>query len=144
MRHRRRRGAAGAKLLAVLLLGLAGAGGWNYRRNLAAEQARPRPYRGYTEQAVEQLAAAYRQEIQELGARSDAARASRRGVQDRALLDQQIGEFERVQRQAERERALGRRLGAQEAALADLEAELQRREAERDGVRLFLRRLLSF
>jgi hypothetical protein len=133
-------------LLVIVLLLLA-AGGWNYRRNLAAEEAEraQRPLAGYDTADLESLADAYRAEVAQLSNRYDAARGQRVGTADHGFFGEQIDEYERVRRQSGRRREAGADLGQTEAALRDVETELRARGAEGGSAwSVHLRRLTTF
>ena len=58
------RGGGSSTLALLVLLGIIGGyGTWNYKRNQAAEEAVPRPYRTYSDADLGTLGAAYRQEL---------------------------------------------------------------------------------
>lgn len=145
---RSRRVQAGGALVVLLgaILALAAAGAWNYHRNLRAEAAAEaaRPLSGYATADLEALAAAYRQEIEVHAARYAAARARGSEARDRAHLDQQVREFENVQRRSAATRAAGAALAEREAELRRIEEELQVRGDRRHGWDQFLARLLTF
>lgn len=141
MHHRTRAG--GAQLLVVLLVGLLCAGGYNYHRNWQAEQEEFRPYRSYSDADLEVLIAAYEGETDSLDGRYERLRDQRVKPRDRQLLGDQVREFERAQRRGRNVRETGAALSVREAELADLRAELAKREAERDELALHLRRLLT-
>src|SRR5262245_30800152 len=101
-----------ALLLLVVLCALIGAGAWNYHRNLVAEQAarKARPLSGYDTADLEALAEAYRQEVRGDTARYEKNRAHRAEARERSYFDEQVQEFEKVQRQSGRSRQAGERL----------------------------------
>lgn len=142
----RREAGRGQLLLLIVLLGLCAAGAWNYRRNLAAEQAAAsvRPLAGYATEDLEALAEAYRSEIAAYDARYQKQRAARVQASDRAYFDEQVGELERVQRNARKIRAAGSQVAEREAALRDVEEELAVRGPERAEWQLHLERLTRF
>jgi hypothetical protein len=142
---RRREGRATVWALLLLLVGLVGAGAYNYQRNLKAEQAREakRPLHGYAKADLEKLAAAYRQEVAKQSARYQAAKGTRSGVRNHELLGAQVNEFERVAKESDAVREIGAVLSEREAALKDVENELQQR-TDLDPTQVFLRRLLTF
>ncbi len=146
MEIRGREGRATFWLLLALLAGLVGGGAYNYQRNLRAEQAAAakRPLHGYAEADLQRLAAAYRQEIEKLSARYASAKSSRGGVRDHQLLGEQVQEFERVRKGSESEREAGAVLSEREAALKDVERELQARQGQGDATQVFMRRLFTF
>jgi len=127
----------------VLLLVLGGAGAWNYQRNLAAEEALPRPWKGYASEDLEALQGAYGQEIEQYSKKWDAARRQRVQARDRDLVGDAAQEFERVQGQAQRVRELGRELAEREAALEEIQEELRLRKQLGSGWKLHWRRLTA-
>jgi hypothetical protein len=144
---RRRAGGIGAGLLVLLALGVIAGGAWNYRRNLAAEQAAraQRPLAGYAAADLQALAAAYRDEVRRLSGRYEAARERRVDTEQHAFFGEQLDEYERVRRASGQRREVGATLGQSEAALRDVERELQARGAEGgSGWQIHLRRLLTF
>src|SRR5690606_7561899 len=131
----------------VLVLAALAGGAWNYRRNLAAEQAAraQRPLSGYATADLEALAEAYRAEVRRLSDRYDAARGRRVDAEQRAFFGDQIAEYERVRRASGQRRQAGATLGETEAVLRDVEQELRARGAEGgSGWEIHLRRLLHF
>lgn len=147
IRTRRCAGSASTVVLLAILLGLIGLGAWNYRRNLAAEQARnaTRPLIGYSDADLEALAEAYRQEVAQMGKRYEGARAGRTTAEDRGFFGSQIQEYERVRKASSAVRGLGAKLSEKEAGLAQVETELQARVGEGGSAwDVFLRRLLTF
>jgi hypothetical protein len=133
-------------LLLVMLLAACGAGAWNYQRNLRAEQAAEaaRPLAGYATGDLEALADAYRQEIDAYGTRYAKRREARTEVREQAYFDDQVREFERVQRAAGKQRDAGSEVAVREAALRDVEAELAARGPGESEWERHLRRLTSF
>lgn len=145
-RTRREAGIGMVGLLGVLALAAIAGGAWNYRRNLALEEASraQRPLGGYDTTDLEALADAYRGEIARRSAQWDGARGQRATARDRAYFDEQVREFEQVQRAASRTRAAGSALAEQEAALRDVEQELARRGSAPSDWRLHWQRLTGF
>lgn len=143
---RRKQGGAQIAVLLLVLGGLAAGGAWNYRRNLAAERAAEaaRPLSGYSTGDLEALAAAYRQEIQAYEARYASRRGQRAEARERAYFDEQVREFEKVQRATSRTRAAGGDVAEREAALRDVESELASRGPARSTWEIHLRRLTTF
>jgi len=129
---RRRAGFGSAFVLLVIVVAAIGAGAWNYRRNLELERASraARPLSGYSTEDLEALADAYRGEVAARSARYDGAKGQRAEARERAYFDQQVQEFEKVQRQASRTRDAGGELAVREAALRDVEAELAARSGD--------------
>jgi hypothetical protein len=108
-------------LLLLLLLGLvAGFGGWNYRRNLAADEALPRPFRSYSDADLATLAGAYREELDGYQRRLAAAGGRVQQVSGEQPLDAQVREFERVQQRSRQLRELGARVAELEASLGEI------------------------
>ena len=85
-------------MLLLLLAILCGGGAYNYQRNVALEKQEPRPYRGYTDEQLEQLAAAYEGEKAKDSQRYEKASSRRATAQGKAYFQDQVDEFERVQR----------------------------------------------
>lgn len=144
---RRRRGAASLGLLVAILLVAAGAGAWNYHRNLVAERKdhAARPLIGYETGDLEMLAEAHRQEVAALTRRYDGVRAQRVEARDQAFFGDQIDEYERVRRRSGSRRDVGAQLSEAEAALRSVDQELEIRRREAGMFRnAHVRRLLSF
>jgi hypothetical protein len=138
-----RRGSALPLLLAVLALAV-GAGGWNYHRNWKAEQAVPRPYRGYDDQELATLIEAYQDEATALEAR--AARATGSGSaapRGGALLGERIEAFDRARRAGEAQRRIQADAGRHDAVLEALQEEQALRARHGSGLAVHLRRLTS-
>lgn len=144
---RRRGGATSLVLLLAILLGAAGAGAWNYHRNLVAEQQdrAARPLAGYETGDLEALADAYRAEVAALTRRYDSVRKQRVDVRERGFFGDQIEEYERVRRRSSGRRDIGVALSETEATLRSVEKELETRHREGGTiVEVHLRRLLRF
>jgi hypothetical protein len=143
---RRRQG--GATIWLVLVVGAAAAAGaWNYQRNLRAEeQARAaRPFGRYALEDLEALADAYRGEVDRMGKRYEGAHSGRVATREHGFFGDQLDEYERVRRSSSARREVGAVLSEREAALRDVEQELQRRQGEAaQGIETVLRRILSF
>jgi len=144
----RKQGQAGGVLVLVLLgiVVLAAAGCWNYQRNLEAEQraASARPLHGYSTGDLEALADAYRQEIAMHAARYASQKTKRTEARDRAYFDEQVHEFENVQKHSSRVREAGAELSVREADLARIEAELRARGGVESDLDRHLRLLFTF
>ena len=144
----RRHGQAGGALVLVLvaIVALAGAGAWNYRRNLQAEQQRnaARPLSGYSTSDLEALADAYRQEIAAHAGRANAQKQTRAVAKDRAYFDEQVQEFEKVQKQAESQRKAGANAKVGDVDLQRVEEELRARSGTESDLDRHLRLLLTF
>jgi hypothetical protein len=133
----------GVPALLVLLLVLVGGAAFNYHRNLQAESREPRPYRGYTEQELSDLMEAYEGRKEGQSERYQAQASRRVASRDKAYFDEQVREFERVQR-AHRAKAEARdALAATQVVVKQIRAEQAKRAAERDKWMLFLRRAFT-
>jgi hypothetical protein len=132
-----------SKLLWVVLLGLLGAGAYNYHRNYQAEAAVPRPYSSYAVADLEALLEAYQGENRSLEQSYAAAR--RAGSRDArgGLIGENVKAFEQAQRRASTHRGLGAKLSMQQAAQKEIERELALRRAHADLMKLHLKRLLT-
>jgi len=126
--------------LLLLLLILCGYGVWNYKRNLEAEAAIPRPYKSYTEEQLDQLLGAYQGQVDALNQRYDAASGQRSGVRDAQLLGDAVDEFQRVQRNSRAVRELGARASQEQASLQAIQDEKAIRARLGSGWTAFLRR----
>lgn len=146
MERKRQAGGAGMLVL-VAIVAIGGAGAWNYHRNLEAEaqRAAARPLSGYSTSDLEILADAYRQELSASKGRSKGGSQARAVAKDRAYFDEQVQEFEKVQKQAAAQRKANAALGnVGDVDLQRVEEELAARgEAETDLDR-HLRLLLTF
>jgi hypothetical protein len=127
----------------LLLLAIASGGvGWNYARNVQAEQAVPRPFRSYAESDLGALAEAYQAELEALskpGQRPAAAPAS-----SGTFLGERLQAFEQVQRQSRASRQRRSAALDREVTLELIRAEQAMRERERDRLGLFLRRAFVY
>ena len=117
-------------LLLFLLAILAGAGGWNYKRNLDLEKEEHRPYRSYDEVELDQLREAYRAELGQQTDRFRRATGSRVRVGGDGLLGSQLREFQRVQRVSQGTRAITNQVARTQVQLDLVELEIARRSAE--------------
>jgi hypothetical protein len=135
--------AGNTMLLVVVLLGLLGAGAFNYHRNWQAEASVPRPYEGYSQEDLEALMAAYEAENAQLEARYQRAQSGLGRERQAGMLDQNIAAFEAAQRSSARSRALGVELSMKKTATDEIAAELARRAEEGDPLQLHLKRLLT-
>jgi hypothetical protein len=145
--HPHRNGGAGkTALLGLLLILLIVGGAWNYHRNYELEkQSRAsRPLSGYSTDDLHALADAYHGEIASRSARYDAAKKAHVESHDRAYFDQQVQEFETVQRASNRTREAGAQVAEREASLKQVEAELAARGPERSEWQVHLDRLTKF
>ena len=146
--ERKHRQAGGTLLLVlVAIVAIAGAGAWNYRRNLEAEQQREaaRPLHGYSTSDLEALADAYRQELAAHAGRAKSQKQTRAVAKDRAYFDEQVQEFEKVQKQAAAQRkAADANATVGDVDLARVEEELRARSGGESDLDRHLRLLLTF
>ena len=126
--------------LLVLLALLCGYGVWNYHRNVEADNAVPRPYKGYSDAQLDQLAEAYQGKVDALNHRYKAATRQRSGVRDAQLLGDAVDEFARVQRNSRSVRELGFQASEEQASLQAIQDEKSLRARQGTGIDAFLRR----
>ena len=140
-----RRLEAGSSVIPLLLLLaiLVGAGAWNYRRNAAVEEEDYRPFRGYTDEAIEQLIDAYGDQHERSSKRFEAAASRKVNVEGKAYFGEQVQEFERVQRVSKNTRVLRDNLAESQTSLKLLREESSKRARERQKLRFFFKRLLT-
>jgi hypothetical protein len=129
--------------LLLLLAILVGAGAWNYLRNAAVEEDDYRPYRGYTDEAIEQLIDAYEGEHERSSKRFESAASRKINVQGKAYFGEQVQEFERVQSISQNTRALRDGIAESQTGLKLLREESVKRARERQKLRLFFERLFT-
>jgi len=128
--------------LLLLLAVLAGAGAWNYGRNAALEEEVYRPFRSYSDEAIEQLVDAYEGQRERSSKRFESAAGRKVNVEGKAYFGEQVQEFERVQRISRSTRALRDGLAESQTSLKLLSEEASKRARERQKLRLFFERLL--
>jgi hypothetical protein len=135
----------GATLLMLIVLG--GAGGFNYYRNMQAEQQdeKPRPLSGYDDAGLAALADAYRTEIEALQARRAMARsAADPAAAKGAFIGDNVKQFERVQKSSQALRDLLGEIAERQGRLAEIEREQQyRARSAGSGMALHLQRLFG-
>ena len=134
----------GNALVGVLLLLLVVAMmlGGNYVRNLKAEEQEAktsRPYAKYRVADLEVLAEGYRTEL------ASPRRSSKNRVQTRKLhhFDDQVLEFERVQREARKSRSKAMDVAQLRQDLDAIEAELARKAKPTEGLQVHLTRMFK-
>ena len=138
-------GKGGQVFLLLILLGiLVGGGTWNYQRNLKIEEAEPRPYRGYSLEQLESLQAAYRQEVDHHTQRYRAASNRKVMIREGGFIDEQVDEFERVQRISQGTRAIADQFAKNQVQLDEVMKEISRRARESDSWKLFLTRATKY
>ena len=129
----------------ILLVILCAAGGWNYHRNTLIDDAVPRPYRGYSDEELNQLVSAYQGEVEVQMARyrksTDAKQVT---VQDGGLLEERIDEFERVQRLGEQRKERAYQVTDNQILVEQLAAEQLTRDRNRPIYKMIFRRVTTF
>jgi len=142
MKSRREAGNSVVALLLLLAIA-AGAGAWNYNKNVEAEDDVYRPFKGYTDQALADLRGAY--ESRQTTDKQVFEKVTNRRVsaQGKEYFDQQIQEFERVQRVHAGKQEVKARMAESQTTLKLLKEEQGLRAGESDRVALFLKRLLT-
>ena len=140
-----KRSEAGRSVIMPLLVLaiLVGAGAWNYRRNAAVEEEDYRPFRGYTDEAIEQLIDAYEDQHERSSKRFEAAASRKVNVEGKAYFGEQVQEFERVQGISKNRRALRDGIAESQTSLKLLRDEASKRARERQKLRLFFERLFT-
>lgn len=129
-------------LLLLLVLGvLAGAGAWNYQRNLAREAAEKGPYGSYSDEQLAALREAYEAEVDAYAARYQSRKATSYQAGSGQLIGEQVREFERASAHGRAVRDAGGDLAEREATLAAIQLEQGKRGG--DPTQIFLKRLLS-
>jgi hypothetical protein len=131
--------------IVILLAILCAAGGWNYHRNAVIDAAVPRPYRGYSDEELNQLASAYQVEVEvQMERYRNSAAANKVVVQDGGLLDDRIDEFERVQNLSKKRRERAYQVTENQILVEQLAQEQVARERNRPVYKMIFRRLTSF
>ena len=131
-------------VLVVLLIGAGVAGAWNYQRNALKDEGSFRPYAAYSDADLQALTGAYQTEVDDLNQRYAAAKAKRYDSRGGGLLDEKVRRFEEAQEVSAETRELGARLSVREADLRELHHEQGVRAKRSDGLKVFVRRLLTF
>jgi hypothetical protein len=129
----------------LLLLILVVAGGWNYHRNAVIENAAPRPYRGYSDEELNQMISAYQGEVEIQMARyRNAGDANKVVVQGGGLLEDRIDEFERAQRASQKRRDRAYKVTDNQILVEQLAKEQMIRERDRPIYKMIFRRATTF
>ena len=129
----------------ILLVILCAAGGWNYHRNALIEDAVPRPYRDYSDEALNQLISAYQDEVQTQLERYRNSPAARKvAVQGGGLLEERIDEFERVQRLSKRRKERAYQVTDNQILVEQLAKEQVTRDRNRPIYKMIFRRVTTF
>ena len=117
--------------LLFLLMLLGGAGGYNYHRNAAAENEEFRPFRSYSDTDLDALAAAYEEQLS--GGMESYKQVTSKAVTIRegGLLDDQVREFERVQKFSNAKRTMIGQLAKTQVQLDQLKEEQAKRALDR-------------
>ena len=145
MAKRRRKKGGGSLPLTVILLVAGTLGAWNYYRNLGleTEQAGSRPFEGYSDSALVDLADAYGEQADTLERKYKASLETRRGVRDaNGLIMEKISEFDRVQKIGSDIRVATSHVADSEARLREIRDEQAWRRNESQWS-LHLKRLTS-
>lgn len=142
MMDRRRAGGGGVTLLMLLALA-AGAGAWNYQQNLAAEQAVHRPFQGYSDVDLDALAGALEARTKTQAEHYQVATSRRAAAGTKSYFDEQVAEFERVQRVGAAKTQAQRDLAGSRVTRKLLDDERRYRVKERERIKLFFKRLLT-
>ncbi len=129
----------------ILLVILGAAGGWNYHRNAVIDDAVPRPYRGYSDLELNQLIAAYQDEVEiQLEGYRNSSAAKKVAVRGGGLLDDRIDEFERVQRLGKKRKERAYQVTENQILVEQLATEHLTREMNRPIYKMIFRRLTTF
>ena len=129
----------------ILLVILCAAGGWNYHRNTLIDDAVPRPYRNYSDENLNQLISAYQGEVEvQMERYRNSTAAKKVTVQDGGLLEEQIDEFERVQRLSKQRRERAYQVTDNQILVEQLAAEQVTRERNRPIYKMIFRRVTTF
>jgi hypothetical protein len=129
----------------ILLVILCTAGGWNYHRNTLIDDTVPRPYRGYSNEELHQLISAYQGEVEVQMARYRKSGVAKQvAVKDGGLLEEQIDEFERVQRLSKQRRERAYQVTENQILVEQLAAEQVTRERNRPIYKMIFRRVTTF
>ncbi len=129
----------------LLLLILVVAGGWNYHRNAVIENAVPRPYRGYSDEELDQMISAYQGEVEVQMARyRSAGNVNKVEVQGGGLLEDRIDEFERAQRASQARRDRAYKVTDNQIVVEQLAKERVIRERDRPIYKMIFRRATTF
>jgi len=129
----------------ILLAILGTAGGWNYHRNALIDDAVPRPYRGYSDEELQQLMSAYQEEVDiQMAHYRKSGGANQLKVQGGGLLEEQIDEFERVQRVSQRRKERAYKVTDNQILVEQLAKEQIARDRDRPFYKLVFRRVTTF
>ena len=130
--------------LLILLALIGGVGAWNYHKNVALDEQQHRPFRGHSDEALQQLIDAYENE-RDVGKKAYLEISSRReSAKTKPMLDEQVAEFERIQSHGLRTRQLRNAVAGHQASLKELKKEASRRTLDADNFRRILRLATTF
>ncbi len=136
---------ARAGQVVILLVSLCAAGGWNYHRNAVIEDSAPRPYRTYSDEELDQLVSAYRDEVEVQMARyRKSGGAQKVAVRGGGLLEEQIEEFERVQRLGKQRKERAYQVTENQILVEQLAKEQVTRGRDRPIYKMIFRRVTTF
>ena len=144
-RNRRQSGTT-TPLALLLLLVMAGAGAWNYQRNLALERetAGARPYVGYSTADLRALRSAYSSEFDRSRAELESAQRGRvRPLGDRGSLAGNVAQFRETTRQSRQIRAAAESVRERSEEIEALGRELALRSDHTRSLLLHLKRLTT-
>jgi hypothetical protein len=129
-------------LVALLLLIVVG-GAYNYQRNMQAEKSEQgaRPFKGYATDDLSALRDAYDQEVAAYERTYAARQRQRVRATNSGAMNQQVDQFERVQRNSAALREATADVAEREAQLRAIERELELRLALGGGFSLHIKRL---
>jgi hypothetical protein len=130
--------------LLLLLLIIGGAGAWNYHRNAAIEDQEYRPYRTHSDEALQALIDAYESERDSSRKAYMDLAGERTDVRSKAMLDEQVAEFERIQTHGNQARAARDVAAGLQVSLKELKKEQARRAVDADGFARILRLATTF
>jgi hypothetical protein len=131
-------------LLLLLLAILAGAGTWNYQRNLKLEAAKPRPFGSYSLSDLEALQAAYQGEVDRHTARYRKASGEKVAVRGGGYIAAQVEEFERVQKISQGKRAIASDFAKNQVRLDSVMEEVTLRANQGEPWEQFLARVTKY
>ena len=142
---RRTAGRANGSLLFLLFL-LAGAGGWNYHRNLELERQSEghRPYESYSTEDIQALRAAFESELAGSEARFEAVKRQRsRPKGDLGSVSANVAQFAQTAQTSRVIRRAAADVAEQQNEIGELDQELMRRANLREGLMRHVRRLTT-
>jgi hypothetical protein len=142
---RSRREAGNAMVLMALVLLIVVGGAYNYQRNMQAEKSEqgPRPFKGYSSDDLSALRDAYDQEVKAYERTYSARQQQRVRATNAGRMNEQVDQFERVQRNSAALREATADVAEREAQLRAIERELELRLALGGGLSLHIKRLTS-